>query len=107
MSSLVERLCAGDHPIEPGLGPERTAAALKEAIGRGYVRIRFNDTVGGTELGIELDASRSDWQGADLDHNQGRVRLAGELTLDYVKVRCIADIDLPNLTGRGRLELVD
>jgi hypothetical protein len=25
------------------------------------------------------------------------------LTLDYVKVRCIADLDLPALTGKGHL----
>jgi hypothetical protein len=33
----------------------------------------------------------------------GRVHLEGELTLDYVKVRCIADIDLQTFKGEGYL----
>ena len=31
----------------------------------------------------------------------------GNLTLNYVKVRCIADIDLETLTGHGHLEIVE
>jgi len=34
------------------------------------------------------------------------VHLEGKLTLDYVRVRCIADIDLKTLEGKGRLEKI-
>ena len=46
--SLVDRLCAGEHPVEAALRPDRTVAALREAVERGYVFVRFTDTAGGT-----------------------------------------------------------
>src|ERR1700754_4108339 len=42
--SLVDRLCEGNHPVEAGLRPERTAKLFKEAIDRGYVHIKFTQT---------------------------------------------------------------
>jgi uncharacterized protein YbdZ (MbtH family) len=101
--SLVERLCEGDHAVEVGLRPEKTLKLFKEAIDRDYVHIRFTQTRGGTELGFRLDRSASDFSNADLDNGAGTVHLEGNLTLDYVKVKCVADIDLSTLAGRGRL----
>jgi hypothetical protein len=43
---------------------------------------------------------------ADFENRSGAVHLEGELTLDFVKVRCIADIDLKTLAGKGRLARV-
>jgi hypothetical protein len=43
---------------------------------------------------------------ADFGNQTGTVHLEGDLTLDYVKVRCIADIDLQTLNGKGRLAKV-
>ena len=34
------------------------------------------------------------------------VRVCGELTLDYVPVRVIADIELPSMKGKGHLEVI-
>jgi hypothetical protein len=31
------------------------------------------------------------------------IHVEGELTLDYVRVRCIADVDLATLEGTGHL----
>jgi uncharacterized protein YbdZ (MbtH family) len=101
--SLVSRLSKGDHPVESSLRPERTARALKERIDLGYVHIKFTDTRGGTELGVRLDRDALDLSRADFENTAGSAHLEGELTLDYVKVRCIADIDLKTLTGRGHL----
>ncbi len=106
MSELVRRLSEGDHPVEAGLQPEKTIQALKECIDRGYVHIKFTDTKGGTELGVRLDQEATDLSTADFDAQTGNVHLLGELTLDYVKVRCIADIDLKTLAGTGHLEPV-
>ena len=103
--SLVERLCRGEHPVEVSLRPEKTAKALKERIDLGYVHVKFTDTKGGTELGVRLDRDKVDVSGADFENGTGKLRLVGGLTLDYVKVRCIADLDLASLGGQGRLEL--
>ncbi|PYP87572.1 MAG: MbtH domain-containing protein [Blastocatellia bacterium AA13] len=101
--SLVERLCEGDHPVEAGLRPERTTALLKEAIDRNYVHIKFTDTKGGTELGVRLDRDSCNFGGADFESGTGTVHIEGGLTLDYVKVKCVADLDLSTLEGRGHL----
>jgi uncharacterized protein YbdZ (MbtH family) len=105
--NLVERLCEGDHAVEAGLRPERTVKVFKEAINRNYVHIKFTETQGGTELGIPLDRGASDFGAADFENGKGTVHIEGNLTLDYVNVRCVADIDLSTLQGRGHLVKVE
>jgi len=105
--SLVDRLCEGDHPVEAGLRPEKTVKLFKEAIDRNYVHVRFTQTRGGTELGFRLDRDLCDFSQADFETGMGAVHVEGELTLDYVKVRCAADIELSTLEGRGRLIKVE
>src|SRR5262249_55616180 len=87
--SLVGRLSKGRHPVESSLRPEKTAKALKERIALGYVHIKFTGTRGGTELGVRLDREATDLTRANFENQTGTVHLEGELTLDYVKVRCI------------------
>jgi uncharacterized protein YbdZ (MbtH family) len=103
---LVDRLCEGEHPVEVSLRPPKTVQYLQESIDRGYVHIKFTDTQGGTELGVRLDPDRSNCTQANFENHTGMVHLVGELTLNYVKVRCIADIELTTLTGQGHLEPV-
>src|SRR5215217_3485715 len=90
--SLVDRLCEGEHRVEAGLRPEKTVKLFKEAIDRNYVHVKFTETRGGTELGVRVDKEASDLSGGDFEKGEGEVHIEGELTLDYVKVRCIADI---------------
>jgi uncharacterized protein YbdZ (MbtH family) len=104
---LVTRLAQGSHPVAAGLRPEKSVQVLKEGIDRGYVHIKFTETRGGTELGVRLDTAACDFSRADFDNQTGTVHLEGGLTLDYVKVRCIADIDLTTLAGHGHLEIVE
>ena len=104
--SLVNRLARGEHPVVVSLRPERTLQAFKERLDLGYIHIKFTGTRGGTELGFAIDKDGLDLRGADLDAGKGKLRLAGPLTLDYVKVQCVADIDLSTLEGRGHLELL-
>lgn len=101
--SLVDRLCEQQHPVEAGLRPEKSVKLFKDAIDRNYVHIKFTGTRGGTELGVRLDRDACDFTNADFDNGAGTVHVEGGLTLDYVKVRCIADIDLANLQGTGQL----
>ena len=101
--SLVDRLCDGDHPVEAGLRPEKTVELFKVAIDRNYVHIKFTGTRGGTELGVRLDRDACDFSSGDFENRNGTVHVEGGLTLDYVKVRCIADLDLATLAGTGHL----
>lgn len=105
--SLVDRLCEGEHLVEAGLRPEKTVKVFKEAIDRNYVHIKFTQTRGGTELGFKLDNDACDFSKADFDNSNGLVHVEGNLTLDYVKVRCIANIDLKTLEGKGHLKKVE
>lgn len=104
MNELVQRLSNGTHPVRASLRPEATPQALRECIDRGYVHVEFTNTRGGTELGFELDRERSEVNSADFGARVGAVTLVGELTLNYVKVRCAATIDLKTLEGEGHLE---
>ena len=105
--NLVQWLAEGDHPVEASLRPEKTVAAFKDRIDRGYVHIKFTDTRGGTELGVRLDPQTCNLSGADFEKQTGTVHLVGGLTLNYVKVRCVADIDLETLSGGGHLEIFE
>jgi hypothetical protein len=104
MDSLTEKLATGDHPVEISIRPEATLERFKACIDRGYVHVKFTDTRGGTELGVELDKEASNVSSGNFEQGTGTVRLVGGLTLNYDKVRCIADIDLGTLTGQGHLE---
>jgi uncharacterized protein YbdZ (MbtH family) len=102
-NDLVQRLCKGDHPVEASLRPEKTLQIFKERIDMGHVHIKFTDTKGGTELGVRLDPDAIDLSKADFEAAQGTAHLEGTLTLNYIPVRCIADIDLASLDGQGHL----
>ncbi len=102
MNELVERLTE-KNPVETAR-PEKTAKALKECIDRDYVHVMFKKT--GTEIGIQLDRKNCDFSKADFENSKGSVHLVGGLTLNYDKVRCIADIDLDVCEGTGYLEPV-
>jgi uncharacterized protein YbdZ (MbtH family) len=105
--SLVDRLSQGEHPVEIKLRPENTTAAVKRSLDRGYIHVRFPETKGGTELGLRLNGVQSDWRGGNFEAATGKIHLVGDLTLDMVKVQCIADIDLATLQGRARLQPMD
>lgn len=102
-TDLVSRLSTGSHPVAFRPRRDDAAAELREAVDRGYVHVTFTGTRGGTELGIPVDADASDLSGADWAGGTGTLHLEGELTLDGVRVRCIADLDVATLQGEGRL----
>jgi hypothetical protein len=104
MSELVQRLSSGEHEVEISIHPERTAAGLKRRLDQGYMRVKFTQTRGGTELYVPIDKPATDLSAGDFDGGKGKVRLVGNLTLDHVPVTCIAEIDLATLAGKGRLE---
>jgi|SRR5262245_260496 len=106
MNELVRFLSEGDHPVQVSLRPEKTFELFKQNVERGYVHIKFTDTRGGTELGVQIDPNRSDLAAMRSGVQSGRVVFVGDLTLDYVPVTCVAQIDLATLEGKGRLEVL-
>lgn len=102
--ALVGHLSEGDHPLSLSLRPEKNIVALKEALDRAYINVVFTGIGGGTELGVRLDRESVDSAHANLETQTGPLHLEGELTLDSVRVRCLVDIDLSSLEGRGRLQ---
>jgi hypothetical protein len=107
VNELVERLAAGKHPVTVG-GPAPSVAEFKKRIeGIGYVFIKFTGTRGGTDLGVRVDKAATNLQLADFEGATGVAHVEGTLTLNYVPVRCVADIDLATLSGTGHLVVVE
>lgn len=52
-------------------------------------------------------AEDGDLSEADFENGTGSVHVEGPLTLDYVPVKCVADIDLQTLEGQGHLVKVE
>ncbi len=106
MDALVQRLAAGNHPVVTSRA-QNSVEELHHSITRGYVHIKFTETQGGTELGVRLDNAATDLSQADFSQARGTVHLVGTLTLNYIKIRCIANVDLATLQGTGHLEPVE
>jgi hypothetical protein len=107
MDDLVQRLSQGDHAVTVG-GPTPSLEEFKKRVeDMGYVFIKFTDTRGGTDLGVRVDKLATNLSKADFDQHVGVVHVEGTLTLNYVKVRCIADIDLGTLSGTGHLVVLE
>jgi hypothetical protein len=104
MNELTERLTV-EQPIVMG-GTDPTIEELRDRTGEmGYVLVKFTQTRGGTELGFSLDRANTDLSQANFDEGTGTVHVEGNLILNDDPVRCIADIELANLKGTGRLAL--
>lgn len=103
MDELVQRLAEGDHPVTVG-GPKPSLEEFRRRVeDMGYVFIKFTGTRGGTDLGVRVDKQATDLSQAYFDQRTGIAHVEGTLTLNYVKVRCVADIDLETLNGKGHL----
>ena len=101
--TLVDRLCDGMHTVQIELRPEKTVQLFRESLARDHVPIKFTGTNGGSEFGIKLDKAACDFSNVDLDNGWGTAHLEGGLSVDFVPVRCVVDIDLPSLEGSGCL----
>ncbi len=107
MDELVQRLSEGDHPVTLG-GPQPSLEEFKQRVEEtGYVFIKFTGTRGGTDLGVSVDKAASDLSSADFAQATGTAHVEGTLTLNGVKVRCVADIDLATSNGTGHLVVVE
>jgi len=101
---LVSYLSVGDHPVEArASSPEQ----FLQRIEAGRVSLRFTETRGGTELGLKVDPVATVVTRESVSTTAGNVRLVGDLTLNYRKMRLVADLALDNLKGSGHLESVE
>ena len=107
MDELVQRLANGEHPVTVG-GPKPSLEEFQKRVGdMGYVFIKFTATRGGTDLGVRVDKAATDLSKANFEQQTGVAHVEGTLTLNYVKVRCVADIDLATLNGSGHLVILE
>ncbi len=64
------------------------------------------DTMGETELGINVDDGLTKLGDADFIEGKGKVHIVGTCNINYHKVRCIAEVDLKTKKGTAYLELL-
>jgi len=106
MDDLVERLSKKQH-IDFESRTD-TLDEIKERLTEmKFVFITFTETKGGTELGINVDSDLTKIENADFDKGAGVISVVGTCTLNYQKVRCIAEVDLSTKKGTGYLEPLD
>src|SRR5258708_2526407 len=106
MNALVQKLSEGEHPVTLG-GPSPSLETFQQRLENpGYVFIKFTETQGGTDLGVRIDKDATDRTRANFAEGTGIVHVEGTLILNYVRVRCYADIDLQTLNGTGHLTML-
>ena len=69
--------------------------------------IKFTQTRGGTELGINVDLNNTNLTEIDFNKGEGLLHIEGTTNLNYNAVSCIADIDLATRKGEGCLQVVE
>jgi hypothetical protein len=104
-NELVERLSTGDHAVSFEDRVEELER-VEERIRDGFVFIKFTQTRGGTELGINLIQEECDFSKGDFKNGTGKLHIVGTCELNYCKVKCTADVDLKTREGKGHLELI-
>ena len=107
-SELVEKLVAEDHAIEVCARDDAAEKrqALVRAIGYDLVHVKFPHTKGGTEIGLRLQRDLCDDldRVADPENGPERLRIVGDLTLDWVPIRVTAEFSLKSFAGTARVE---
>ncbi len=68
-------------------------------------RAGYRKRLCGHDIRLEMEADN--FNEADFKHQTWKVHLVGNLTLNHLKVRCIADIDIETLEGKGHLEPIE
>ena len=106
INELVERLSKDKHEVVIGHRDE-PYEEIKQRIEDGYIHIKFTQTKGGTELGINVDLNNTNVKELDFDKKKGLLHIEGTTNLNYNEVRCIADIDLATKKGEGYLKVVE
>ena len=102
MSTLVEKLSKGKHPVS--LFRYKNHDELKAAVDREFVLVKFTETRGGTEVGFRLDRSKSQ---INFERPDDAIKLVGEFGLDYLPVECSVSVDSQTFVGEGFLRVLN
>lgn len=105
-SRTVSFLTQGWHPISCK-SIYNSCQDVREAIAKHHFHLTFLDTEGQTCLSMTLNPQKTLLEEADFETGTGMIQLEGNLTLDFVKVKCLARITLPSLEGEGTLEKIN
>ena len=105
-NDLVERLSKGDHEISFE-SRVKELDRIEERVKDGFVFVKFTQTRGGTELGINLIQDECNFNNCDFKTGTGQLHVVGTCELNYCKVKCIADVNLATREGKGHLELIE
>ncbi|WP_341750095.1 MULTISPECIES: hypothetical protein [unclassified Candidatus Tisiphia] len=105
-NELVQRLSKSKHEVVIGHRDE-PYEEIKQRIEDGYIHVKFTQTRGGTELGINVDLNNTNVKELDFSTGKGMLHIEGTTNLNYDQVRCIADIDLETRKGAGFLQVVE
>ena len=106
INELVQRLSEGKHEVVIGHRDE-PYEEIKQRVEDGYIHIKFTQTRGGTELGINVDLNSTNVRELDFSKRKGVLHIEGTTNLNYNQVRCVADIDLETRKGEGYLQVVE
>lgn len=105
INELVKKLSIGKHEVVIGRMNE-PYEEIKQRIEDGYIHIKFTQTKGGTELGINVDLNSTNVKDLDFIRGEGLLHIEGTTSLNYNAVRLIANIDLASKKGEGYLQLL-
>jgi hypothetical protein len=105
MNDLVERLSLGKHSVVFEKQSKKMQEIQTRLIELKFVFVKFINTRGGTELGINVEDSLTCFKDANFENGTGNIHVVGWCVLNYHKVRCIADVDLATREGIGYIEL--
>lgn len=101
----MTRLSKSKHEVIIGHKNE-PYCEIKQRIEDGYIHVKFTQTEGGTELGINVDLDKTNLGAVDFSKGEGSLHIEGTTNLNYNEVRCISDIDLKTKKGKGYLEII-
>jgi hypothetical protein len=104
INELVKRLSTNRHEVILGSRDE-SDEEIKQRIRDGYIHIKFTQTKGGTELGVEIDLKYTNIKELDMDI-KSLFHIEGITNINYNSVRCIADIDFETRKGEGYLQVI-
>ena len=74
INKLVQRLSEGKHEVVIGHRDE-PYEEIKERIEDGYIHIKFTQTRGGTELGINVDLNSTNVKDLDFTKGEGLLNI--------------------------------
>lgn len=106
IESLPIRLSRQPQPVELILRSERSSDGVIQQLKSRCIHIRFTGTRGGTDLALAISETDAQRYMDQISSGEKRLHITGDLTLDYVPARCVAEIDLSKFAGTAQLNLL-